>query len=149
MKRALLIIVAVLIVGAYVGGYWPQHRRLIQVEAQNRELQAQLESANARIRLGEVLGQALRVSDAISVRNFGEAASLSSAYFDRVRQEALVQPPDAKQALDRILQSRDEVTAALARTDQAVSAPLEGQQLELRKALGYPVAEKIATEPPK
>lgn len=141
MKQAIAVVVVVLVTAAYVAGYWPEHERRAYAEARGRELQARLDSAEARVRLGEVLGQSLRVSDAVDARNFGDAAALSSAYFDRVRQEAITQPPDVQQALDRILQNRDRVTAALARSDPAVAIELRTEQLEVRRALGYPVEE--------
>jgi hypothetical protein len=147
-RRALVGIAVLLIVGAYIAGYWPEHRRLVQANAQNQSLQVRLDSADARMRLGEVLGLLLRLSDAVAARNFGEAATLSSTYFDEVRQEALKQQADAKVALDRILQSRDDVTAALARTDPAVSTSLREQQLDLRKALGYAIEEQGAADRP-
>jgi hypothetical protein len=149
MTRALFIGGAALVALAYVAGYWPQHRRLIQAEAQNQTLSTQLDSARARVRLAEVLGLALRLSDAIAVRNFGEAATLSSAYFDRVREEARIQTPDARRTLDRILQSRDHVTAALARTDPSAGAALSEQHLALRQALGYPTAPQPTSGPTK
>ncbi len=114
MKRALFIVVVVLIAGAYTAGYWPEHRRLRDAEAQVRTLQARLNTAEARIRLGEILGRLLHVSDAVAARNYGAAAELSSAYFDRVREEtSRAEQPDVKHALDGILQSRDQVTTAL------------------------------------
>jgi hypothetical protein len=150
MKRALYIAVVVLIIGAYVGGYWPEHRRRTEAETQVRALQGQLNAADARNRLGEVLGRVLRVSDAVEARNYGEAAALSSIYYDRVREEASrAEPPDVKQALESILQSRDEVTAALARTDPSVAITLREQELKLRRALGYPVAANPTGEQPR
>ncbi len=150
MKRALFIVVVVLIAGAYVGGYWPEHRRLGEAEAQVRTLQARLNTAADRIRLGEILGRLLRVSDTVAARNYGEAAALSSAYFDRVREEtSRAEQPDVKHALENILESRDEITTALARTEPSVSLVLREQELELRKALGYPVEPTPTGEQPR
>ena len=145
MKQALFVIGIVIVAAVYAAGYWPEHGRRTRAEAVTRELQARLDRASAQVRLGEVLGQVLRVCDAVAAGNFGEAAVLSSAYFDRVRQETASQP-DAKQTLERILQDRDQVTAALARTDAAVSAQLRRQVLELRKALGYAVEREGADQ---
>lgn len=138
---ALYIVVVVLVLAAYVGGYWPEDRRRTEAEAQVRALQAQVNAADARVRLGEKLGQVWRVSDTVEARNHGEAAALSSSYFDRVREEtSRAESPDVKQALESILQSRDAVTASLARTDPSVAVSLREQELKLRRALGYPVA---------
>jgi len=86
MKRALFNVV-VLIAGAYKGGYWPEHRRLRDAEAQERSLQDRLNAAEAHVRLGDILKRSLRVSDAVAAPNNAEADALSSAYFDGVRGE--------------------------------------------------------------
>ena len=144
MKRALFIVVVVLIGVAFLAGFWPQHRRLVEAEERVQMLQQRLTEAEGRIHLGEVLGRLLRLSDAVAARNYGEAATLSSAYFNLVREEATrAERPEAKQALDQILQTRDQVTTGLARTDPSVSSTLEQQELALRKALGYPTADAI------
>jgi hypothetical protein len=147
MKRTLFITALVLIAAAYLAGYLPAERRLADAEAGIQQLRGSLDRAEAINRLGEVLGLLLRLSDAVALNNFGEAASLSSGYFDRVRQEALRQPPDGKAALERLLQTRDGITAALARTDASVAATLREHQIELRRALGYPVGE-VTIPPP-
>lgn len=140
MKRALFVLVVLLAGAAYVGGYWPEHRRRTDAEAQASAMQARLTAAESRVRLGEALGQLLRLSDAVAARNYGEAAALSSAYFDRMRDEAArAERPDVKQSLDQILQGRDAVTTALARSDASVSSTIREHELALRKALGYPV----------
>ena len=82
-------------------------------------LQNQLAVAEGRIRLGQVLGQLLRLSDAVRAKNYGEAATLSSAYFDAVREEASRASAEGTAALNIILKSRDQVTTAIAGTDAA------------------------------
>lgn len=140
MKRALFVVVVVLLAVAYVAGYWPEHRRLVDASAQAAALETRLSAAEARVRLGEVLGRLLRLSDAVDARNFGEAAEMSSGYFDLVRQEALrTSDAQIRQMLEQLLQGRDAITAALARTDPSASATLREQALKVRAALGYPV----------
>ena len=140
MKRVVAVAVIVLAGLAYIGGFWPEHRRAVEAEATLDALRPQLADAQARVRLGEVLGQQLRLSDAIAVRNFGEASTLSSAFFDRVQQEmAQATAPDVRDALAEIQQTRDQVTTAIARTDPTVADVLRQQQIALRRALGYPV----------
>jgi hypothetical protein len=155
LRRAVFILVLILIAGAYAAGYWPEHRLRMEAAGQVETLRAQLAGAESRLRLGVVLGRLLRVSDAVAARNYGDAADASSIYFDRVREDAAaVEGADARLVLARILTSRDAVTSALARTDASVSVILREQEVDLRRALGYPVpptpitAPTPVTEPP-
>jgi hypothetical protein len=140
MKRIVVITIVVLLGVAYLAGYWPEHSQLKTARTTLDELQPQLANAEVQVRLGQVLGQQMRLADAITVRNFGEATDLSTAFFDRVQQEAArTTNADARQALDTILQTRDQVTTAIARTDLSVGETLRQQEIVLRRALGYPV----------
>ncbi len=141
MKRALAIVVLILVALAYAAGFWPERRRLIEVESQLQTVQDRVAVADERIRLGEVLGQLLRLSDAVNARNYGEAAALSSSFFDRVRTEAAqADGPEAKAALQGILTKRDQATTAIAGSDPSLAATLKEFELSLRRALGYPVS---------
>ena len=145
MRRIVVGAIAVSLVLAYVAGFWPEQRRLVDAQSQVRALEARLASAEDRVRLGEILGQLLRLSDAVDARNYGEAATLSSAFFDEVRAEAFRNgQPEAKDVLNGILGTRDQVTTAIARTDPGLSDTLKDQQQRLRRALGYPVAGKAS-----
>ena len=147
MKKMLAALVILLVAGAFVAGYWPQHQGLVQAQAETAEARRQLEEARsaaaaseARARLGRVFGQYLALKDAVVTGNFGEAQGLSTGLFDRVREEA-GQTEDAtvRTALDAVLMRRDAVTAGLARGEGSVSEVLLPVERELRRALGYPV----------
>ena len=126
MKRAIAIAFVVVIALAYVAGYWPQQRLLTDAQAQLQETQNRLAVAEGRIRLGDVLGQLLRLSDAVAARNYGEAATLSTSLFDSVRGEASrTDRPEVKATLQAILDTRDQVTTAIAGTDPALSTGTE------------------------
>jgi hypothetical protein len=147
MKRAIPLGILVVIGLAYIAGYWPQHRRLTDAQAQLRETQNRLAVAEDQIRLGGLLGELLRLSDSLAANNFGDAASLSSSLFDSVRLEASrIGKPDVTSTLQTILATRDQVTTAIARADASVSTILEQQERALRLALGYPV---VGLAPPK
>lgn len=140
MKRALLIAAVVVVGLAYVAGYWPQHQQLTDARGQLSETQTRLATAEARIRLGEVLGHLLALSDAVAAKNYGQAATLSSSFFDTVRSEASrTTQPEVTAALQDILNARDRVTTAIAGTDPALTGVLKEQERSLRRALGYPV----------
>ena len=122
MKRLLAIAVLVVVALAYLAGFWPQHRRLTDAQAQIRTLEGRLAAPEGRVRLAEVMGQLLRLSDAVTVRNYGEAATLSSSFFDSVRLEASrTDEPDVKDDLEGILKTRDQITTAIANVRYAGS----------------------------
>ena len=140
MKRILAVVAVVVVALAYLAGFWPQHRQLTVARTENLGLQQRLAEAESRVRLAAVLGQLLRLSDAVTTRNYGEAATLSSSFFDSVRAEAArPNPPAVTEALERMLRTRDQVTSAIAQTDPSVSVSLKEHERTLRRALGYPV----------
>jgi len=132
----------VLVVGlAYVAGYWPEHRRRVALEVDAESLRERLADSEARVRVGRLLGEALNIREAVGSLNYGDAQQLSSTFFDGVRAEASITPvAPFKTALEAVLQARDQVTAALARGDQAALEPLRRSELQLREVLGYPIS---------
>ncbi|HEY5616483.1 MAG TPA: hypothetical protein VIK60_00980 [Vicinamibacterales bacterium] len=134
--------VAVLIMGlAYLAGYWPEHRRRVALEADAAALRERLADSEARVRTGRLLGEILNIREAVVSLNYGNAQQLSTSLFDGVRAEASITPVAVfKTALEAVLQARDQVTAALARGDQAALEPLRRSELQLREVLGYPIS---------
>lgn len=148
MKKYLALLVIVLIVAAYLAGYWPERQRRLAAEGQAKALQAQLDDAQARVRLGGLLARLLTVMDAVGEKNYGQAQALSSAFFDQVREESARAPQAGlKDALEVVLKRRDAVTAGLTQADPAVFAALRQCQTELRNALGYPPATMPSAAP--
>jgi hypothetical protein len=141
-KRVLIgaAVVLIVILGAYLAGYWPERARRIALETEVTTLRGQLNEAEARVRMAQLLGELVNIVEATSAQNYGQAQGLASKFFDGARTEASRTPvPSFKAALERILQNRDQVTAALTRADPAVMEILRNAQLQLRTALGYPV----------
>lgn len=139
MKKYLALLVIALIVAAYVAGCWPERQRRVALEGEAKALHAQLDDAQARVRLGSLLARLLSVLDAVAEKNYGQAQALSSAFFDQVREESNRAPQAGlKDALELILKRRDAVTASLTQADPAALNPLRQCQAELRGALGYP-----------
>ncbi|HEX9188330.1 MAG TPA: hypothetical protein VGB87_14725, partial [Vicinamibacteria bacterium] len=128
-------------------GYWPQHQRLARARAEADELRRRLDegrsvlaAAEAKARLGRLFGQYLALHDAVVAGNFGEAQSLSSPFFDAVRDEVSKGPdPTTRAALDEVLMRRDTLTAGIARGEGSVREVLVPIERGLRRALGYPV----------
>jgi hypothetical protein len=140
-RRVIAGLVALAIGLAYIAGYWPEHQRRVAHEADAAALRERLADSEARVRMGRLLGEILTIREAVVSLNYGNAQQLSSTFFDGVRAEASLTPVAAfKTALEAILQSRDQVTAALARGDQAAVEPLRRAELQLREALGYPIS---------
>ena len=140
MKRAAAGIAILVIAIAYLAGFWPQHRELREARDQIRDLQERLSAADSRLRLADLLGQLLRLSDAFAAKNYAEAATLSSAFFDSVRAEvSRADRTDVRATLQQILDSRDRVTTAIAGTDPALGSVLKAHERTLRQALGYAI----------
>jgi hypothetical protein len=155
VRKLLVGLVVLLVASAFVGGYWPQRERVARSEAEGaeaRRLQAEAQSKaqalDAQVRLGRLFGQYLALADAVGAANYGEAQSLSSSFFDRVREEAtLATDAPARAALDAVLMRRDAVTAGLARGEASVREVLVPIERELRRALAWPLPA-LATPPP-
>ncbi|MEO7271477.1 MAG: hypothetical protein ABIX28_08270 [Vicinamibacterales bacterium] len=114
---------------------------MTDARAQVELLTQQLAAAEGRLRVDALLGDLLRLSDAVDAKNYGEAAALSSAFFDRVRREvALPHTAEVSEALNGILSSRDPVTTAIAATDPSLSESLKAHERTLRAALGFPLS---------
>ena len=148
MNRYGLLIVVLLVGAAYVGGYWPEHQQRATLERETLTLRTQLAEAQARVRLGGLLGQLLVLMEAAGARNYGQAQDLSSRFFEDLRAES-ARVPDAstRAVLEGILRARDSVTASLTRSDPAVLDQLRQAQVGLQSALGYRVAAPASAPP--
>jgi hypothetical protein len=139
MKRYFAPLVIVLAGLAYLVGYWPEHQRRQALEGQVASLQVQLAEAQARVRLGGLLGQLLAAEDAVSAQNYGQAQALSSKFFDAVRAEATRTAAGTfKDALEKVVPMRDPVTASLTRGDPQALTLLRDAETLVRNALGFP-----------
>jgi hypothetical protein len=142
MRMRRVIAGVVLLVGAaYLAGYWPQYQRRAALDGEIATLRDQLADSEARVRMARLLGELLNVTEAVTALNYGQAQALSSQFFDEVRTEAArTHVTGFRAALESILQTRDGVTAALARADQGAVESLRKSQMQLREVLGYGTA---------
>jgi len=139
MRRYFAILVMFLAGLAYLVGYWPEHQRRQALEGQVTSLQVQLAEAQARVRLGDLLGQLLAAEDAVSAQNYGQAQALSSTFFDTVRTETTrTAAGPFKDALQKVIPLRDPVTASLTRGDPQALTLLQDAETQVRNALGFP-----------
>jgi len=139
MKRYFTALVIVLAGLAYLVGYWPEHQRRQALEGECTSLRVQLAEAQARVRLGGLLGQLLAAEDAVSAQNYGQAQALLSKFFDAVRAEATRTAAGSfNDALEKVDRMRDPVTASLTRGDPQALTLLRDAETLLRNALGFP-----------
>jgi hypothetical protein len=140
MKRYLVVLVIVLVAGAWVAGFAPEYSARHEAEGARDQLQQRLDVADVRLRIGELLGQSLALGDLARDARFGEAQPLSSAFFDAVRAEAQrATDPAFRESLEDVLESRDPVTSALSLGKPEASERIAGIQRRLRRSLGYTV----------
>lgn len=143
MKRIAAIVAIVLIGGAYLAGYVPERRLRTAAEQESQGLRDRLDAAEARVRMGQLLGQVLAIREVVVRRNFGQAQEFSSGFFDSVRTEAAATSSGQfRNDLNDVLSRRDSVTASLAKGDEAVGEVLRTIEVRMRRALNYPVPEE-------
>ncbi len=144
MKKILVVLVVLVVALAYAAGYWPARQQLADAQDQIRGLQDHTTFVEGRLRVSDLLGSALRLSEAAAARNYGEAAALSSPFFDAVgREAALTDQPVVRAALDTILKTRDQLTTAIAQSDPSLTDMLKDYERTLRQALGYSVSPAV------
>jgi len=133
MRKIMLLVVLVLIIAAYLIGYWPEHKELAETQKTNDVLKQQLASAQAVGRLARLENELLLLIEQTESQNYGEAQKQSAAFFDDVRKEI-----DADKSapyvpkLEAILARRDAVTAGLAKAEAPTVAVLKQSLTEMR-----------------
>ena len=112
------------------------------LEVGAESLRERLADAEARVRMGRLFGEALNIREAVGSLNYGNAQPLSSTFLDGARAEASITSVAAfKTTLEAVLQARDQLTAALARGDQAALEPLPTWRIPESAALeGAPLS---------
>ncbi len=144
-KQLVGIAAIVLIGGAFLAGYLPERGLRTAAEQQSVTLRVQLAAAEGRIRMGRLLGQALAVEEVVERQNYGQAQEVSSAFFDSVRAEAMATPSDDfRSVLNEILARRDAITTSLAKAEPGTLAVLNMIEVQLRRALAYPLPLETA-----
>lgn len=127
MKRAGIIVGVLLIGAAYVFGFWPQYQKARQAQQQLAAVTAELDQAQAEVRLCGLQDHLLALIGKTSAKDYGQASALSTQFFDGVRDEAARRTdPQVKAALESILGQRDVVTSALAKGDPSALGLLNG-----------------------
>jgi hypothetical protein len=139
MKTSLFFLALALIGAAYVAGYLPEHRRLVESQQELQTTAVQLADAQAHLRLYALHNRLLGVIEVVREKNYGNAARLSSEFFDGARAEANQnQDAQVKSSLEAVLAVRDTVTSKLAVGDPSVIDVLNGAMGRLQPLLESP-----------
>ena len=134
MKKIVFIFGILLLVGAYLGGYWPQRQKVHEAEKNSAQAIQELTSAQAVVRITRIENDLISLVDLTQNQNYGEAQKLSSRFFDDLRSE-LDHSPNApyRQTLETIFARRDAATSGLTRGDAATIGPLRQSLDEIRQ----------------
>jgi hypothetical protein len=144
-KRIAAVATIVLMTGAFLAGYLPEHQRRTAAEQESVTLRERLAAAEARVRVGQLLGQVLSLREVVMRQNYGQAQDLSSAFFNSVRDEATATPPsEFRDALNDVLSRRDAITASLTRADPGAGEMLHAIAVRMRGVLGYALPPESA-----
>ncbi len=136
MKAKLTLVVVVLLVVAYIVGYWPEHQRLVAADGELQLVRGQLNEAEAHVRICKLQNRLLHLIEKTAARDYGEAQELSTKFFDQVRLEMPRNTqPQLQSALGSVLRMRDSVTVGLTKGDPATLDLLQQMMRQFRQAV--------------
>jgi hypothetical protein len=134
MRKIMLLVIVVLVIWAFLLGYWPQRKQAQALEQENIQIKNQLASADALGRIARLENELLVLIEQTEGQNYGEAQKLSNSFFDEVRKEIdrdKGAPYVSK--LEAILARRDAITAGLARAEAPTIGALRQSLTEMRE----------------
>jgi hypothetical protein len=82
MKRVSAVVAIVVVLGAFLAGYWPQRRQVAMLETEVSTLPDRVTDVEARNRAAALLGELLNLTDAVARKDYGQALQLSSTTQD-------------------------------------------------------------------
>jgi hypothetical protein len=136
-KRSIALVVLLLVV-AFLLGFFPQYLRARRIEQQLQESGQQLAQCRLQNELSQVRDLSSMMYFETTRKNYGVAGGYASQFFDRTQSVAnTVQDAKLGNALREVLNSRDPVTAGLAQGDPGVLSELQavlGKIFEATKA---------------
>lgn len=113
-----------LIFAAFLLGYMMDHKTTANLKARSGSLESELSRSQALVRLAVLENQLLRLSELVSAGDFDSADQSSTRFYDNVRAELRLSDGETSIVLREILDTRDVVTAGIARKDPASSEVL-------------------------
>ena len=132
------IVVFAFVVG-YIIGFWPERRARTAAERDLMRVEMELQTADARSRAAALLGLLLTIEDSVSAQNYGLARGYAARLFEAARVEQNSPVESLREAINRIVEQRNDVTVALSMADPAIAPVLREMEHALRRALGYPM----------
>jgi len=127
-----IIVVAVLVVAAFLAGFLPSYARANRLERALRE-------ARREHSLAQVRDLACLAYFQASQKDYGLAAGTSTRFFDRTREAAnQASGSSVRKPLEDLLSLRDPITAELAKGDPGVLSDLQMLFVKTRQATAIP-----------
>jgi len=115
-----VFIVLVLMGLSFGGGFWWEYNRTNGVRGKLQAADAELATDQYTISLCQLQQQLLTLVDDTAAKNYGDAATLSTKFFNQLNAVAPdATQPQMKSAMQAILAQRDQATAELAKADPA------------------------------
>jgi FtsZ-interacting cell division protein ZipA len=141
MRRIAIVvgIVVLAFVVGYIIGFWPERRARTAAERDLMRVEMELQTADARSRAAALLGLLLTIEDSVSAQNYGLARGYAARLFEAARVEQNSPVESLREAINRIVGQRNDVTVALSMADPAIAPVLREMEHALRRALGYPM----------
>jgi len=137
MRAFLVVLIGLVVAGAYFLGHWPERQLRTAVESELKTANAQLADAQAQVRLCGLQNRLMTLIEKTAEKNYGDAQKLSTEFFDEVRKEnARTEKANVQAALGTLLELRDPVTAALTKGDPAALELLQQAMAKLHAVAG-------------
>jgi hypothetical protein len=129
-----VIVVGILLVAAFAGGFVPQYLKASRLGEEAQGLRDQLDRCQSEKKLSDFRSGAGVLYVEVARNNYSVAAEESTKFFTQLREFA-TQTPDAglKSRLEDVLTLRDRITAGLAKADPAVAGEVQDLFLKLQK----------------
>jgi hypothetical protein len=136
MRKIMLLVIILLVIWAFLLGYWPQHKQAQALEQDSAQLKDRLASAEAVGRVARLENELLVLIEQTEGQNYGEAQKLSNFFFDDLRKEIDRNKGAAyTPKLEAILARRDAITAGLARAEAPTVGALKQSLTEMRELM--------------
>jgi hypothetical protein len=142
-RKTSLIIIAVLLLVAFLGGFIPTYLDNRELTAQVKDSQARLDEVQDRLRVAALQNDLGLILVQVEQNNFGLAKEHSTRLFDELRQAAAtVRDGKLREQLTAVLNRRDEITTDLTALSPETAAKLRTLYLAFPQSTPLPNAAK-------
>jgi hypothetical protein len=131
-----LILWSVLLVLGFLGGFVPQFMKAGRLETDLRTAERKLGVCEQSARFSQFRDLAAVMYLETARKNYGVAAEAAGRFFQGLRQCAgHIADPELSKRLEEVLNSRDSITAGLAKADPGVLSEMESLLLQTQQKL--------------